>query len=96
MKTNFRNFISLGSAIGLLTMTSLLAACASEPKTRFGSEPQLASGAEGAAYAAEGFTFSKTMPIRAHSPYDFYFKTCSHDDGKAYYSKTSYDCSVIP
>lgn len=80
----------------ILSLSFLFAACAGQPTTRFGSEPIVASGAEGAAYAAEGFTFSKTMPIRRNSPYDFYFKTCSREDGKAYYSKTSYDCTVIP
>ena len=75
---------------------NILVACASRPTSRFGSEPNLDSKAEGAAYAAEGFTFSKNMPIHPNSPYDFYFRTCSHDDGKVYYSKTSYDCTMLP
>ena len=81
--------------LNILTIASLFA-CASRPTSRFGSEPNLDSNAAGAAYAAEGFTYSKNMPLHQKSPYDFYFRTCNHDDGKVYYSKTSYDCTMLP
>ena len=73
-----------------------LCACASAPTSRFGSEPHLNSNADAASYAAEGFTYSKDMPIHPNSPYRFYFRGCELDDGKVYYSKTSYACNMIP
>ena len=78
-----------GSALALV-------ACSSAGSgTRFGSEPPppdvlLHPGA----YAADGFTFSKDQPARSPNAFEFYFKRCSANDRKSYWSKTSYDCTL--
>jgi hypothetical protein len=52
------------------------------------------STAPAAAYAADDFTFRKSMPDRRDwKPWEFYYKHCSEAGQKAYFSKTAYDCS---
>jgi hypothetical protein len=52
------------------------------------------STAPAAAYAADDFTFRKSMPDRRNwKPWEFYYKHCSEAGQKAYFSKTAYDCS---
>lgn len=52
------------------------------------------STASGDAYTADSMHFSKPIPSRPDwKPMEFYYKHCSQVDARAYYSKTSYNCS---
>ena len=84
----------------LLAIFLTLTACASGSKstetTMMLPDPDGASQAEGAAYAADSMHFRKPMPSRPDwKPMDFYYKHCNEIDEKAYYSKTSYECSGL-
>jgi hypothetical protein len=54
------------------------------------------STAPGWAYAAEGFTVNKNQRVRSQNAYEFYYKRCELGGERAYYSKTSYECSEAP
>jgi hypothetical protein len=89
---------SLRAAIGLaaLFLASLPSGCASSESDR--SDPAWIaerSHADGAAYGADNFTFRKpSQPRRpAAEAFQFFYKSCSADDGRSYYSKTSYVCT---
>lgn len=45
-------------------------------------------------HAYDTFTFNKMQPIGAKNEFMFYYKTCADVGAKAWYSKTSYECTV--
>lgn len=81
----------------LLTFVLLLSACAS---SRGGwrmpdSADNDAANPDPASYGADAMTFRKDMPHRPDPPaWEFYYKHCSVNGNEAYFSKTSYDCSL--
>lgn len=83
-----------------LTFAVFLLACGSSGKSgyRRGSEADSSgSTAPGWAYAAEGFAVNKDQPVRKENAYEFYYKRCEVGASeRAYYSKTSYECSESP
>lgn len=73
----------------------LFSACASSPKqTQFGSEVDVSefSKADGAAYAADAFTFRKEQPFRPPVTSDVFFKQCELNSRRVSYSRTAYSC----
>ncbi len=81
-----------------ISIAGLLIACASgDSGYRRGSESDSSgSTAVGAAYAADGFAVQKKMKIRNENVYEFYYKRCELGSERAYFSKTSYECSEAP
>lgn len=83
-------------AVGACLCTGFAGCASTDSRPSYGSETPWVydgSSADGAAYAAEAFTFSKPSQRRRPSTARaFYFKNCSLDDGKVFYSKTSYQC----
>lgn len=81
---------------------ALFSACSTMKKedgeVRLGSEDPIGdfsnSTADGAAFAAEGFTFRKEQKARRKNDFIFYYKSCAIDDDGSYYSKTAYLCTV--
>jgi hypothetical protein len=71
--------------------------CSSGPGTRIGSDTPWMyehSTADAASYGADSFSFAKPgQPRRPASGFQFYYKSCAADDGKTFYSKTSYVCA---
>ena len=55
------------------------------------------SQARGEAFAGD-LSLRKDMPARdtKYKPFDFYFKRCSLNGNETYYSRTSYDCNIVP
>ena len=52
------------------------------------------STAHGAAYVVDAMSIRTPMPSRPNwKPMEFYYKHCAGVGPKAYYSKTSYECS---
>lgn len=76
----------------------LLGACASgDSGYRRGTEADSSgSTAPGWAYAAEGFAVNKNQKVRKENAYEFYYKRCELGSERAYFSKTSYECSEAP
>lgn len=82
--------------LALAAATQTLSACAStsDSEYRMGTEPDTPlSKADPAAYGADGFTFNKLQKRREPNAFMFYFKQCTLEDARSYYSKTSYWCN---
>ena len=75
------------------SLVLFLSGCASEPYML--PESDTLSQAPGEAFTADGMNFRKAMPDhRGDRKWEFYYKHCSEDDGKFFFSKTSaYSCS---
>ena len=71
-------------------------ACSSKD-TRFGSEPDDSasdsSTADAASWGAGSMMLRKNQKIRPMNDFQFYFKHCSQNDDRSFYSKTSYWCN---
>ena len=90
-----RAILQLHTFFGLVAGILLITACSSSPKqTQFGSEVDVSelSKAEGAAYAADAFTFRKEQPIRPPVTSDVFFKQCELNSRRVSYSRTAYSC----
>ncbi|MCB0348874.1 MAG: hypothetical protein KDD37_08555 [Bdellovibrionales bacterium] len=67
----------------------LLASCASEEIDENAPRPHPA------AYSMDSFSPPTPRPEREPRKLKFYFKECSVDDSKSYYSTTSYFCDDL-
>lgn len=66
----------------------------SDEKTMMLPETDTENQATGAAFAADSMHFRRPMPSHPNwKPLEFYFKHCTEIGQRAYYSKTSYDCT---
>ncbi len=64
-------------------------------KIALGSEPEgIWEKSRASPYAYDNFTFNKRQPIGAKNEFTFYYKTCEDVGARAWYSKTSYECTV--
>jgi len=58
--------------------------------------PDRLNRAPGAAYSADGMVVNKPLPRRPkQDSIRFYFKDCEQDEGRVFYSKTSYNCNAF-
>jgi|GEM_PF-1539075 hypothetical protein len=82
------------SLLPLFFLLGVFSGCASSSPYML-PESDGASQAPGAAFTADGMNFRKEMPDhRNDRSWEFYYKHCSPEDGKFFFSKTdAYSCS---